>query len=602
MATSFKGPSGKVYQWTKDTPPTDADFAALVEADKAYVEQQRQKEQPTEENPVIVPKDIVQSEAIALQTRLAAGGGSMAPSGMMPIGVGPQFGGQAAMEPVARESLAAGVEGLLASTGQAVGTPLGPVGVAGGGFAGGGLGRVIGDIIRGEEPTFEKALGSGVSSMVPGAGLRQLGKAALAREGAKQAVANVAGMAAEDIATGTEISPEKAAMYAGMSFLSTGVGRALDPGEIVDRETNRKLQDLLNQRNLERLQAKGIKILPSMVNTNKVNATLEALAGRPATVAEIRALNEEVFTTMAQKAVGLDPKVGPLTEKRLQDAAREAAQPYAEIRALREKAQADLDALKKTALTAQNAHELEIVRSDPKMVENMAELSKKAAADIDAFQKADFNAKAYRKKHDVSHDPEDLEKAKKFREEAEARRADLKAGLTEMGRKDLYTNFEKARVKIAQIGEVENALIADRIDPQELARSKKRGTKFTGELYSIAKFAEDPRFKPVATTEVRMRPELGLMRAGAEATGSPVSKFLQSPFYQETFARPSYQNMPDFISRFARTATQSELESLQAQPNSILQFYAEKYPRQPEQQQGTPINRQSLNPLQFLNR
>lgn len=602
MATSFKGPSGKVYQWTKDTPPTDADFAALVEADKALVEQQRQKQEPTEDNPVIVPEDLVRSEKIGLQSRLAAGLGSMAPSGMLPMGVGPEFGGQAAMEPVAREALAAGTEGLMASAGQAAGAPFGPIGVAGGGLVAGGMGRVIADIIRGEEPTFEKALGSGVSSMVPGSGLRTLGKAALMREGAKQAAANVAGMAAEDIATGRELSPEKAAMYAGMSFLSTGVGRALDPGEIVDRETNRKMQDLLNQRNLERLQAKGIKILPSMVNTNKVNAALEAIAGRPATVSEIRALNEEVFTTMAQKAIGLDPKLGPLTEKRLQDAVVDASKPYAEIRALRTKAQADLDALDKTALTARNAHELEIAQSDPKFVESRAELSKKAAADVDAFQKADFNAKAYRKKHDVTHDPEDLEKSKSFREEAEKLRANLKEGLTELGRPELYREFEKARVKIAQIGEVENALMAGRVDPQALARSKARGTKFTGDLYSIAAFAQDPRFKPVATTEVKMRPELGTVRAGAEAVGSPVSKFLQSPFYQETFARPSYQDMPDFLSRFARTSTQTELEQLQSQPNSVLQFYADRYPRNPEAQRGTPVTPQSLNPLQFLNR
>jgi hypothetical protein len=602
MATSFKGPSGKIYRWEKDTPPTDADIAALVEADRLYVQQQgggAQAAQPTE-----APEDAVRSERIATQAKIAGGGGAMAPSGMMPMGVGPEFGGQKSMEPVAREMLAAGAEGGLTSIGQAAGAPLGPVGVAGVGFLGGAGGRIVGDIIRGETPTVEKALGSGVSGMVPGAGLRGLSKARLAFEAGKQAGANVAGMAAEDIASGKALDPEKAAMYAGMSVLSTAVGKVLDPGQIVDRETQRKIQDSLNQQNLERLKAEGIKILPSMVNTNKINALIETLAGRSATVAEIRDLNNELFTTLSQRAIGLDPKLGPLTQDRLEKAVVEAAQPYAEIRALRTKAQADLDALEKTTLTAQNAHELAIVRSDPKMVEKMAELGKKAAADVDAFREADRTAKTYSKKFEVTFDPEDQKLAEKFRNIAEERRISLRDGLNEMGKPELYKEFEKARVRIAKIGEVENALLpTGYVDPQALARSSKAGTKFTGELEAIARFASDPRFKPVATSEVKMRPEVGRFQAGLEAIGAPLNALVKSDIYQQMMARPSYTDMPDFIARFARTATQSELERLQSEPNSVLQFYQGAYPRQEQQQQqGTPINRSMLNPMQFLNR
>jgi hypothetical protein len=64
---TLTGPSGREYVWDKDTPPTPKDIAVLIEADRIYsAEQEGDKE-----------KTLKQAASIT--------GGSMAPSGMVPI-------------------------------------------------------------------------------------------------------------------------------------------------------------------------------------------------------------------------------------------------------------------------------------------------------------------------------------------------------------------------------------------------------------------------------------------------------------------------------------------------------------------------------------
>jgi hypothetical protein len=70
----------------------------------------------------------------------------------------------------------------------------------------------------------------------------------------------------------------------------------------------------------------------------------------------------------------------------------------------------------------------------------------------------------------------------------------------------------------------------------------------------------------------------------ADAFLSPIRSMVASEAYQSRFARPIYSNMPDSIARFAKTATQADLEERQKAPNSLLNFYAQAYPRTPPTQ------------------
>jgi hypothetical protein len=154
------------------------------------------------------------------------------------------------------------------------------------------------------------------------------------------------------------------------------------------------------------------------------------------------------------------PQLGARLSTQLDKASKAAAKPYEDIRGLMAKAQADEAALEKTALTATNAHELEIARADPAFVKKQIELGKKAAADIDKFRDANFKAGSYQEKYKLSRDPNDLELASKFSKEAAEYKKNLQEGLESYGPegKELYKQFEDARKLISQIKTIESAL------------------------------------------------------------------------------------------------------------------------------------------------
>lgn len=572
---TLTGPSGREYVWEKDTPPTDRDIAILMAADKAYIAQQESE-------------SAVEKEKVLKQAELAGGAGPLPASGMMPL---MSRAAQQKLAEGAKSAVPALVEGGVATATQAVGSALGgPVGAAAGGAAGGFVGNIAAQMMRGEQPSMAEAVGAAASSSVPGAPLARASKILVAREAGKQALANVSGLTLQRLMEGKDLTPEETAAYAGMAGLSTMLGKVVDPGALANRETMREINDAYAQQYIREAQKEGMKILPSSMNKTRINAMLEALGGKAMTIAELRELNEDFFTALAASQVGVKPQLGKRLSKQLEQAAEEAAAPYGEIRALREKAAADLDALQKgSRLKATNEHEFQVLSSDPAFVKKEAELSRKAAADVDKFREANANARKYREAYEVSRQPKDLDLANEWSEVAEKSRENLRVGLEEMGKKDLYDAFEAARKKIAMIKTIENALTPqEKVSQEALARAIKRGEPLTDKLKTLAMFSSDPRLKSVATSEVTAMPESqGLLQEVGNVVREPFRRIVTSDIYQQTMARPMYSDMPDFLARFVRTSTQADLEERQSQPNSLLQFYAQVYPRNvpPEQQQ-----------------
>jgi len=572
---TLTGPSGREYVWKKDTPPTDRDIAILMAADKAYIAQQESE-------------SAVEKEKVLKQAELAGGAGPLPASGMMPLMTRQT---RQTMAEVAKTAAPALVESGMATAGQAGGAALaGPPGASIGGAVGGFVGSITAQMMRGEQPSMAEATGAAASSAVPGAPLARASKILLAKEAGKQAAANVSGLTLQRLMEGKDLTPEETAAYAGMAGLSTMLGKVVDPGALANRETMREINDAYAQQYIREAQKEGMKILPSSMNKTRLNAMLEALGGKAMTIAELRELNEDFFTALAASQVGVKPQLGKRLSKQLEQAAEEAAAPYGEIRALREKAAADLDALQKgSRLKATNEHEFQVLSSDPAFVKKEAELSRKAAADVDKFREANANARKYREAYEVSRQPKDLDLANEWSEVAEKSRENLRVGLEEMGKKDLYDAFEAARKKIAMIKTIENALTPqEKVSQEALARAIKRGEPLTDKLKTLAMFSSDPRLKSVATSEVTAMPESqGLLQEVGNVVREPFRRILTSDIYQQTMARPMYSDMPDFLARFVRTSTQADLEERQSQPNSLLQFYAQVYPRNvpPEQQQ-----------------
>lgn len=565
---TLTGPSGREYVWDKDTPPTPTDIAVLIEADRIYAAQQEGDKEKT----------LKQAASIT--------GGSMAPSGMVPIR--PEMRGEGPLAETITGAGPAAVEGAIATTAQAGGAALaGPPGAAVAGAAGGFLGNLAAQALRGGQISLPEATGAAASAFVPGKPLAKAGAAMLGREALKQAGANVSGLALQRLMEGKELDPKEAATYAGLAAIATSTGKLLDPGKLADREAINLVTNQQAAEYIRKAQEMGLKVLPSTVNKTKINDLIEALGGRSLTIAEMREMNEDLFTALAAKDVGVTPALGQRLDRQLRAAAEKAAQPMAEIKALQVKAQADLDALeKKSALAATNEHELQILRSDPEYVREQAKLGKQAGADVEKFREANSKKNDYYTKYETGRDPKDLKLAREFEKRAEDARASLEEGLTELGRPDLYEKWNESRRLISKIKELESIITpAGKIPSEGLAAGIKRGVPFDARLQTLAQFGADPRMRSVTTSEFTNRPESGgRLSEIADVFLSPVRSMLASETYQRQFARPVYSNMPDSIARFTKTAMQADLEERQKAPNSLLNFYAQAYPRTPPTQ------------------
>ena len=491
----------------------------------------------------------------------------------------------------ARNVAAGVIEGTAGALGQAIGARVaGRPGAAIGGAILGGAGNVIGQMVSDKPFDVEQAMAAPIASAVPGAPLAKAGAVLLAKEAGKQAAANVAQLAAEKLLKGEPLTPEQASMYAGMGAISTAVGRVVDPGKILSKVEQSKVFQSFADEYVKKAQALGIKAMPSSLNKNSLNSFLEVLAGPEATAKELRDINEELYTSIASASVGVKPQLGARLSTQLDKASKAAAKPYEDIRGLMAKAQADEAALEKTALTATNAHELEIARADPAFVKKQIELGKKAAADIDKFRDANFKAGSYQEKYKVSRDPNDLELASKFSKEAAEYKKNLQEGLESYGPegKELYKQFEDARKLISQIKTIESALTpAEKVSASKLGSMASPDSPVTGNLDTLMRFASDPRFKSVTSSEASEATKRGFAGTAADFLRAPVApaarEILKSNWYQQTMAKPSYVAMPDFVARAARGSTQAALKQMQSEPNSLLQFYQNIYPRRQEE-------------------
>lgn len=491
----------------------------------------------------------------------------------------------------ARNVAAGAIEGVGGAIGQAIGARVGGApGAAIGGAILGGAGNVIGQMVSDKPFDLEQAMAAPIGNAIPGAPLAKAGAVLLAKEAGKQAAANVAQLAAEKLLKGEPLTPEQASMYAGMGAISTAVGRVVDPGKILSKIDQTKVFQDFSDRYTKKAQQLGMKIMPSSLNKTSLNAFLEVLAGPEMTAKEIRDLNEELFTSVAAASVGVKPQLGSRLSKQLEEARLKAAKPYEDIRALREIAAADEAALDKTALTATNAHELEIAKSDPKYVTKKIELGKKAAADIDKFRKDDFLSKNYYEKYAVSRDPKDLDLAKQYTKSAAQYKKDLQDGLESYGAegKKLFKDFEDSRRLISQIKTVESSLTpAEKVSMSAFGSKADVKSPATGDLATLMQFASDPRFKSVTSPEASETVKRGFSGNAADLLRAPVApaarSLLKSDWYQSTIAKPSYVAMPDFVARAARGSTQAALKQMQSEPNSLLQFYQSIYPRRQEE-------------------
>lgn len=559
--------SGKSIVIEGDSPPTEKELIEIFGASKTAAAP-APAPAAAEEAPV-KPMDAAMMAAAA-----RAGGGGMV--GGYPINL------QQAQN-------AAGflAEAGLPAAGQAIGASFGPPGMAAGGFLGGAAGKLAGGIIRGEAPTMGEMAGAGVANVVPGKSLRDMNKARLALEAAKQVGAQVGAGATEAAIEGRSMTPQEMAARAGGAVLGTIAGKTFDFGSIADAETAKQIQNSIRDDVIKKAQATGAKLLPSDVNISKVNRLIEALGGKKQLVGDIKELNEEWATNMAAKATGLPAKPAVLTQEVLENARNESGKVYDTIERLRDKAQSDLEILQKPLLRIGDRHEMEVALADKDVMEKTAKLTVDAAAKVNEFRRAQFEARSFYKMWQREGDPKLLDKAKEAEESAMVLANKIKTGLESMGKPELWKEFEAARKRIAMIHQVEDALNIETgsVSGKALSQALNRGAPLTDELRTVAAFAGQPKSsKYFAAGEAGNLESKGVTSELIDAAiRKPVRNVVMSPAYQRFMAQPSYgQATPDFLARMARSGTSA------AAPGSLLQFYSELYPRKQEQAQLKP--------------
>jgi hypothetical protein len=491
------------------------------------------------------------------------------------------------------------VEGGGAAAGARIGGRVaGFPGAAIGGSLGA-LGAYAANRFRTSTPaTAGGVAGAAIMGAVPGASLGAAGPKQVLMEGAKQGAANLAAKAAE---TGLDEGRLPSVGEAGMSvaggFGGAAASKVLDMSKAgVDKDIANAVRD----RTLAEAQAAGYVIPPSRVNPNPVNKILESLAGKAATAQEAVVRNQEVTNALARKAVGAPPNA-PLTEGLLRKIREDAAKPYEEIRTFAKQAESDLEALKKSRLTASSQHELEIQASDPAFVKEQASLATKAAAKVDELKDAKFTANAYFTQWKKSGDPEVYKKAVAAKKTADGLEDAIIDAAEEIGKPELAQQLRDARVRIAKVHQVEKALnLGDgNISAPILGRSLDSGKPLTQELATIGKFqqafpqsarelASTPtsgvnQLMPVAMGGLAaLQNGRGLIAASMLGSQGLVRDMILSKPYQAAMTAP----VPSFLANAARLT--AEAESRQ-QPNSFLQFLRQEFPKQ------APQNNQFLN-------
>lgn len=343
-----------------------------------------------------------------------------------------------------------GLEGGLATAGQALGAPFEAVGgMHIGGALGGGIGNALAQATTpGKKFSGGEVLAAMASGAIPGASLAKAGAKEVAKQGAKYAASNLAGMALQ---TGVD---EGRLPTAGEAVMATAGGAAgapiskfLDRGIRAEVARVARTQDSVRRETLNAGRGLGLVVPPPAVAPGPVNDTLTSLAGKAAAAQESTLRNQPKINAAIRSEIGL-PADAPLSPIAIN--------------------------------TARVPHELvykKIASTSPEAA-NLLEQFKQAQADTNELYAAYRNS--------AIKDPATLKAAKAREVEADT----FKRGLGQVIGKDLLAEFDSARVSLAKIGQVDRAtrLGDGNVDAKVFGDALEHGEKLTGNLLKIGRF------------------------------------------------------------------------------------------------------------------
>lgn len=355
--------------------------------------------------------------------------------------------------------------------------------IAGTSGLGGGLGSVLARI-----PGLAKALPSllpaiQTGGMTAGGAMGLQGIVARGVGGAINGGATAGLVNPEDVGTGAMIGgafPVAAKLVAGAGKLMPKPSAALTQNPTT-LQTAKESMDA------------GYIIPPSMLKPTLGNRILESTSGKQGTAQMASTQNQAVTEGLARKALGL-PADAPLTFATMQN--YRAAQHQAGYEPLRQVGMIPAGQKFDQALT-DIANQYTGKGTIPALAKGKQEITDlvnsyrstgfDAGDAVDAIRVLREDSSALYKSANAS----DKAQAKATRSIADAFEGAIDDALTTSGQKDLLNTYREARQNIAKSGSVEKAIRegSGTLDARKLATELQKGKPLTGELKTIAKFA-----------------------------------------------------------------------------------------------------------------
>ena len=239
------------------------------------------------------------------------------------------------------------------------------------------------------------------------------------------------------------------AVRGGTNYLSEALRGRAAQGAAQAASKNARAQELAKVLSASRKE--GFVTPPSQVNPSIKNKMMESIAGKAATGQEASLRNQDVAYALAQRTAGLGPGES-MNEVTLSKAREVAAEPYRRIASLSPEAKVMLDEWKRVNLESKLQWNFYKRSGDPaayKAAEAADRASKLALDQIDDI-----------------------------------------ATKTKSGA-NLVQKLKDARVQIAKIHQVERGMEGASVDPQEFVKMLNRGEKLSGDLRTIADFAQN---------------------------------------------------------------------------------------------------------------
>lgn len=314
-------------------------------------------------------------------------------------------------------------------------------------------------------------------------------------------------------------------------------------------------QNSVRDATLKAAQEAGYTVPASTVNPSWINKRLESIAGKAAVGQEAASRNQEITNALARKALGLADDA-PLTEGTLAQFRNAAAQPYRDVSAL--------PTMPPDRLTGIGGYPL---IGPPKQApaDALRDLQLVRSQANDAWKEYGRTGVVTAK-----------ERAIELSQKSNALESYLEDTAKTAGNDSLVSALRSARTQIAKSFDVEKGLNigTGNISAPILGRAMDKGAPLTGELQTIAKFAEA---FPALAREAEKIPTPGVSKSealaaallgtgGAVAGGpvgaiagalpllsGPVRTMLLSKPYQALMAQPQYG--PSLITKAAGQLT-----------------------------------------------